>query len=325
MRSLIRDCDGRSAMAQMSMQSESAELAPAPTLGSQLHAARMPSRPSMWASIRNQPLALTGLVIIIVFAIVAIFGRYVAPYGPTQQFSKAMLVGPNGTHLLGTDEFGRDILTRMLYGSRVSFKVGFISVGLAGSVGVVLGLIAGYLGGWIDNILVLLMDVIWAFPAVLLAIVFITTRGNNLTNAMIAIAIVYMPTFMRVVRGATLAIRQTTYVEAAVATGVSTPRILARHVFPNVTAPLIVHASLNFAAAVLAEASLSFLGLGNKPPNPSWGSMVASSYGFLQQAPWAAIFPGTAIALVVLGFNLLGDGLRDALDPRLRNVAGAEK
>jgi peptide/nickel transport system permease protein len=308
-------------MAQMSLERESAEVIAAATLGSRLHDARVPTRPSMWMSIRTQPLALTGLIIIIVFAIVALFGRYVAPYGPTEQFTKSMLASPNGTYWLGTDEFGRDILTRMLYGSRVSFQVGFISVGLAGSVGVVLGLIAGYVGGWIDNILVLLMDVIWAFPAVLLAIVFVTTRGNNLTNAMIAIAIVYMPTFMRVVRGATLTVRQTTYVEAAIATGVSMPRILARHVFPNVTAPLIVHASLNFAAAVLAEASLSFLGLGNKPPNPSWGSMVSSSYGFLQQAPWAAIFPGIAIALVVLGFNLLGDGLRDALDPRLRNAS----
>ena len=312
-------------MAEVSIERESAELEATSTLGSRLHTVRMPSRPSMWASVRRQPLALTGLVIIIIFSLIAIFGRYLAPYGPTQQFSKHILEAPSRHFLMGTDEFGRDILTRMLYGSRVSFQVGFISVGLAGSVGIVLGLVAGYLGGWVDNVLVLLMDVIWAFPAVLLAIVFITTRGNNLTNAMIAIAIVYMPTFMRVVRGATLAVRQTTYVEAAVATGVSTPRILARHVFPNVTAPLIVHASLNFAAAVLAEASLSFLGLGNKPPNPSWGSMVASSYGFLQQAPWAAIFPGTAIALVVLGFNLLGDGLRDALDPRLRNTAGAEK
>jgi ABC-type dipeptide/oligopeptide/nickel transport system permease subunit len=311
-------------MAEIGIERETPELT-TPVLGAALHEARQPSRPSMWASIRNQPLALTGLVIIVIFSLIAIFGRYLAPYGPTQQFSKHILEAPNRQFLMGTDEFGRDILTRMLYGSRVSFQVGFISVGLAGSVGIVLGLIAGYLGGWIDNLLVLLMDVIWAFPAVLLAIVFITTRGNNLTNAMIAIAIVYMPTFMRVVRGATLAIRQTTYVEAAVATGVSTPRILARHIFPNVTAPLIVHASLNFAAAVLAEASLSFLGLGNKPPNPSWGSMGASSYGFLQQAPWAAIFPGSAIALVVLGFNLLGDGLRDALDPRLRNAAGAEK
>jgi peptide/nickel transport system permease protein len=311
-------------MAEIGIERETAEPS-APMLGAALHEARQPTRPSMWASIRNQPLALTGLVIIIIFSLIAIFGRYLAPYGPTQQFSKHILEAPSRQFLMGTDEFGRDILTRMLYGSRVSFQVGFISVGLAGSVGIVIGLVAGYLGGWVDNLLVLLMDVIWAFPAVLLAIVFITTRGNNLTNAMIAIAIVYMPTFMRVVRGATLAVRQTTYVEAAVATGVSTPRILARHVFPNVTAPLIVHASLNFAAAVLAEASLSFLGLGNKPPNPSWGSMVASSYGFLQQAPWAAIFPGTAIALVVLGFNLLGDGLRDALDPRLRGAIRQEK
>ena len=242
-----------------------ADSVPAAPLGSRLQEARIPTRPSMWASVCRQPLALTGLIIIIAFSLIALFGRYFAPYGPTEQFSKHILESPNRTYWLGTDEFGRDILTRMLYGSRVSFKVGFISVGLAGSVGVVLGLIAGYLGGWIDNILVLLMDVIWAFPAVLLAIVFITTRGNNLTNAMIAIAIVYMPTFMRVVRGATLAVRQTVYVEAAISTGVSTPRILARHVFPNVTAPLIVHASLNFAAAVLAEASLSFLGLGNKP------------------------------------------------------------
>jgi peptide/nickel transport system permease protein len=279
----------------------------------------------MWASVRRQPLALTGLIIIIAFSLIAIFGRYFAPYGPTEQFSKHILESPNRTYWLGTDEFGRDVLTRMLYGSRVSFKVGFISVGLAGSVGVVLGLIAGYVGGWIDNVLVLLMDVIWAFPAVLLAIVFITTRGNNLTNAMIAIAIVYMPTFMRVVRGATLAVRQTVYVEAAISTGVSTPRILARHVFPNVTAPLIVHASLNFAAAVLAEASLSFLGLGNKPPAPSWGSMVSGSYGYLQQAWWGAVVPGTAIALVVLGFNLVGDGLRDAMDPRLRNAAADKK
>jgi peptide/nickel transport system permease protein len=295
-------------------------------LADQAILARAPSRPSILGSIRRQPLALTGLIIIVVFAIVAIFGRYVAPHGPTQQFSKHILESPNGTYPLGTDEFGRDILTRMLYGSRVSFEVGFISIALAGGIGVIIGLVAGYLGGWVDNVLVLLMDVIWAFPAVLLAIVFVTTLGNNLRNAMIAIAIVYMPTFMRVVRGSTLAVRQTTYVEAAVATGVSTPRILARHVFPNITAPLIVHASLNFAAAVLAEASLSFLGLGNKPPAPSWGSMVSSSYGYLQQAPWAAIFPGCAIALVVLGFNLLGDGLRDALDPRLRNAAArAEK
>ncbi|MGH2548223.1 MAG: ABC transporter permease, partial [Thermomicrobiales bacterium] len=238
------------------------------------------------------------------------------------QFSKHILESPSWQFPFGTDEFGRDILTRLLYGARVSFQVGFISVGIAGVIGVLLGLIAGYKGGWLDSILTILMDVIWAFPAVLLAIVIITMAGNNLRNAMIAIGIVYTPTFMRVVRGATLSVRQMPYVEAAVSVGVSTPRIMARHLFPNITAPLIVHASINFAFAVLAEASLSFLGLGNKPPAPSWGSMVSTSYGYLQQAPWAAIFPGTAIALVVLGFNLLGDGLRDALDPRLRSSAG---
>lgn len=293
----------------------------AETLADEIFLSRAPSRPSIFSAIRRQRLALTGLIIIVVFTFIALFGQFFAPHGPTEQFSKHILEAPSGEFPLGTDEFGRDILSRMLYGARVSFEVGFISVLLAGSVGVVLGLIAGYMGGWVDNLLVLLMDVIWAFPAVLLAIVFVTTLGNSLQNAMIAIALVYMPTFMRVVRGSTLAVRQTTYVEAAQATGVAVPRMLAKHVFPNITAPLIVHASLNFAAAVLAEASLSFLGLGNQPPNPSWGSMVSSSYGYLQQAPWAAIVPGTAIALVVLGFNLLGDGLRDALDPRLRNAA----
>ena len=291
------------------------------SLADEIFLSRAPSRPSIFAAIRRQRLALTGLIIIILFTVIALVGEYLAPHGPTEQFSKHILEAPSREFPMGTDEFGRDILTRLLYGARVSFEVGFFSVLLAGSVGIALGLIAGYMGGWVDNLLVLLMDVIWAFPAVLLAIVFVTTLGNSLQNAMIAIALVYMPTFMRVVRGSTLAVRQTAYVEAAQATGVAVPRMLTRHVFPNITAPLIVHASLNFAAAILAEASLSFLGLGNQPPNPSWGSMVSSSYGYLQQAPWAAVFPGTAIALVVLGFNLLGDGLRDALDPRLRNAA----
>ena len=291
------------------------------TLADQAILARRPSRPSILASIRRQPLALTGLIIIIIFTIVAIFGRYVAPHGPTQQFSKQILESPGALTPWARMNSVATFSLGMLYGSRVSFEVGFISIALAGGVGVVIGLIAGYVGGWVDNILVLLMDVIWAFPAVLLAIVFVTTLGNNLTNAMIAIAIVYMPTFMRVVRDRPWPCGKRRMSRRRVATGVSTPRILARHVFPNITAPLIVHASLNFAAAVLAEASLSFLGLGTnrrRHPGVRWS---VRSYGYLQQAPWAAIFPGSAIALVVLGFNLLGDGLRDALDPRLRNAA----
>ena len=205
-----------------------------------------------------------------------------APFGPTEQFTADRLQPPSGTYLFGTDEFGRDIFSRLLYGARISFQVGAIAVGIAGTLGILLGLIAGYAGGWVDNVLTLLMDIVFAFPAILLAIAIISLLGNNLTNAMIAIAIVYMPTFMRIVRGATLSVRHTAYVESAVSLGASTPRVLAAHVFPNITAPLIVHVSLVFAFAVLAEASLAFLGLGNKPPAPSWGSMVSASYGFLQ-------------------------------------------
>ena len=292
---------------------------------------RSSKRPSAWSVIRKQRLAFVGLIIILFFALMAIFGPTIAPYSPTQQFARQMMQPPLHTFtdpntgeqvrfLLGSDEFGRDIFTRLLYGARVSFQVGFVVVGLAGVVGTILGLIAGYYRGWIDSSIVMAADVIFAFPAILLAIAFITMVGNNLRNTMIAIAIVYTPAFIRIVRGAVMSVRELAYVEAAVSLGARSRRIIARHVFPNITAPLIVHASLIFAAAVLSEAGLSFLGLGNKPPSPSWGSMVSSSYGYLQKAPWAAIVPGTAIAVIVLGFNLLGDGLRDALDPRLRSA-----
>jgi peptide/nickel transport system permease protein len=280
---------------------------------------RIIRKKTIWGSIRRQRLALTGFLLIAFFSIVAIVGPYVAPYGATQQFPKERFHAPSREYPFGTDEFGRDILTRLLHGARISFEVGMIVVGLAGTLGIILGMTAGYFGKWVDNIITLVMDIIYAFPAVLLAIAFITLRGNNLTNAMIAIALVYMPPFVRVVRGAVLTVKNTAYVEAAKAVGSSTPRILAVHIFPNITAPLIVQVSLSFAFAILSEAGLAFLGLGNKPPAPSWGSMVSASYGFLHQAPWAAIFPGAAIGLTVLGFNLLGDGLRDALDPRLRS------
>jgi peptide/nickel transport system permease protein len=284
----------------------------------------------MFSVIRKQRLAFVGFIIIVFFALMAIFGPTIAPYSPTQQFSGQMLKAPMTTFtdssgesqrfILGSDEFGRDILSRLLYGARVSFQVGFVVVGLAGTVGTLLGLIAGYYRGWLDSCIVMAADVIFAFPAILLAIAFITMVGNSLRNTMIAIAIVFTPAFIRIVRGAVLSVREQAYVEAAVSVGSESRRIIARHVFPNITAPLIVHASLIFAGAVLSEAGLSFLGLGNKPPSPSWGSMVSSSYGYLQRAPWAAIVPGVAIAVIVLGFNLLGDGLRDALDPRLRSA-----
>ncbi len=275
-------------------------------------------RPHWVRGLFRQRLALTGLALVVLFAVIAIVGSRVAPYGFSEQHVRDRLQPPGGAYVLGTDEFGRDILSRLLFGAAISFQVGVISVGISGVAGVLLGLLAGYRGGWLDAVLSLVMDVVFAFPAILLAIAIIAMLGSSLPNVMLAIGIVNTPTFMRVVRGSTLSLRRSTYVEAAISLGAPTLRVLARHVFPNLAAPLIVLASLNFAFAVLAEASLAYLGLGNKPPSPSWGSMVSGSYGFLEIAPWAALFPGMAIALTVLGFNLLGDGVRDALDPRLR-------
>lgn len=280
---------------------------------------RLSSRAPWWHTLFRQKLALTGAIIVGVFALIALFGPLLAPHGATEQFPDLRLTGPSWANPFGSDEFGRDILSRLLYGARISFQVGVIAVAISAVIGVLLGLVAGYFGGWLDNLVSLLMDVLFAFPTILLAIALMAMLGNSIGNVMIAIGIVNAPTFMRVVRGSVLSVRQTTYIESAVAVGAPTSTILRRHVFPNITAPLIVHASLNFATAVLSEASLAYLGLGNKPPSPSWGSMVSSSYGFLQLAPWAAIVPGVAIGITVLGFNLLGDGLRDALDPRLRS------
>jgi len=293
------------------------------TIGSAARSAvpaeRVSQRAGLLSVLLHQRLALTGIAIVAFFMVVAIVGPFFAPHGPTEQFAGQQLKGPTAEYPFGTDEFGRDVLSRLIHGARISFQVGVIAVGISAMIGIVLGLLAGFFGGWLDNVITLFMDVLFAFPTILLAIAIMTALGNSLTNVMIAIGLVNAPSFMRVVRGSVLAVRNTTFVESAVVAGASPQVIMGRHIFPNITAPLIVHGSLNFAFAVLAEASLAFLGLGNRPPSPSWGSMVSSSYSVLQLAPWAAIFPGLAIALTVLGFNLLGDGLRDALDPKLRH------
>lgn len=279
---------------------------------------RQPRRTSAWRVIVRQRLALTGIILVAFFALVAAVGPIFAPHGKTEQFSGERLKAPSRMFLLGTDEFGRDVFSRLLYGARISFEVGFIVVAISAGFGILFGVIAGYRGGWTDNLISLVSDIVFAFPAVLLAIAVITMLGNNLTNAILAISLVYIPPFVRIARGSTLTVRNTAYVEAARSIGVSTPRMMLRHVFPNITAPLIVQASISFALAILSEAALAFLGLGNKAPEPSWGSMVSGSYGYLQISAWPAIAPGVAIALTVLGFNLLGDGLRDAFDPRTR-------
>lgn len=289
------------------------------TAGLALAKTKQRKQRTWWQVLMKQKLALAGLIIITFFLLMAFLGPLFAPYSPTEMDPANSRQAPSAEHWFGTDEFGRDVLTRLLHGARISFQVGVISVGIAAAIGVFLGMLAGYFGGWIDSIISLFMDVLFAFPTILLAIALMTAMGDGIVNVMIAIGLVNAPAFMRVVRGSVMSVRNMTYVESAVSVGANSKTILRRHVFPNVTAPLIVHASLNFATAVLSEASLSYLSLGNKPPSPSWGSMVSTGYTILQIAPWAALFPGIAIGLTVLGFNLLGDGLRDALDPRIRN------
>jgi peptide/nickel transport system permease protein len=261
---------------------------------------------------------LFGGGIILVLALVALFGASLAPYDPMAMDFTARFAPPSWAHPFGTDDFGRDVFSRVLYGAAVSFQVAFIAVGISGLAGVALGLTAGYRGGWVDEVIMRAMDVLFAFPAVLLAITVMAILGRGVENAMIAIAIVYAPIFARVTRGAVISVRDREFVLAARALGQSQLRIMLRHVLPNALGPIIVQTSLSLAFAILAEAALSFFGLGTQPPDPSWGRMLSEGRGFLQQAPWMGIFPGLAIMVSVLGFNTLGDGLRDVLDPRFR-------
>ena len=266
---------------------------------------------------RNQ-LALVGAMILAVVAFAAIFAPYLAPNDPLLMNPTLLLQPPSADHLLGTDEFGRDILSRVIWGARISLYVGGISVTIALAAGVTLGLIAGYYGGLVDDAINRVLDVVFAFPTILLALGIVGMLGPSLTNTMLAIGIVYMPQYARLTRGTTLSVKERDFVGAAVVSGANDPRIIARHILPNVAAPLIVQTSLSLSLAILAEASLSFLGLGTQPPDPSWGTMVNTGQRLIELSPWPVVFPGLAIILAVLGFNLLGDGLRDALDPRMR-------
>jgi peptide/nickel transport system permease protein len=265
-------------------------------------------------------LAGLGLVIVILFAFSAILAPLLAPYSPTKQQITNGLKPPSADHLLGTDQLGRDQLSRILYGGQASLQVGFIAVGIALFVGVALGLIAGYWNNsWLEAIIMRAMDALLAFPALVLALALVAALGPNLQDAIIAIGIVGIPAYARLTRGQVLSVRERDYIEAARTVGATDFRIILRHILPNVTAPLIVQSSLGIAFAILAEAGLSFLGLGVQPPTPSWGEMLNSGRGYLEIDPWLIIGPGTAIFLCVLGFNFLGDGIRDVLDPRLRN------
>ena len=264
------------------------------------------------------PSAQIGLVLVLVYVIVALFAGILAPYGPLDQHVKDRLQAPSPTYWLGTDDFGRDILSRLMHGATNSLRVAILSVAFACALGTALGMVAGYTGGLFDNVIMRVMDMFFAFPAILLALTIVAALGPGAVNTILAIAVVYTPIFARVARGPVLSLKQMEFVEAARATGNRLPRILLRHILPNALAPIIVQISLALSWAMLTEAGLSFLGLGTIPPAPSWGSMLSDSRKLMEIAPWMAVFPGLAIMLGVLGFNLLGDGLRDALDPRLK-------
>ena len=259
--------------------------------------------------------AVIGSLILLFFIITSVFAPLFTSYPVNEMNFVDKLMGPSASHWLGTDEFGRDIWTRILYGGRVSLLMGLVAVVISGTIGVILGVIAGYYRR-LDMYIMQLNDILMVFPSLLMAIAIVAILGVSLVNAMIAVAISAVPSFVRVVRGAVLSIREMEYVEAARALGVSNGKIIFKHILPNVLSPIIVLATLEFGSAILAAAALSFLGLGAQPPNPEWGALVYVGKSFLSQAWWMTLFPGLAIMLVVLGFNLLGDGLRDALDPK---------
>lgn len=260
-----------------------------------------------------------GLALVLVYVGVALFAGIIAPYSPIEQHAKDRLQEPNANYWLGTDEFGRDILSRLMHGATNSLRIAVISVTIACLLGAALGMTSGYIGGVFDNAMMRVMDLFFAFPAILLALTIVAALGPGAINTILAISVVYTPIFARVARGPVLALKSMEFVQAAQAIGARHPRILLRHVLPNTLAPIIVQVTLALSWAMLTEAGLSFLGLGTIPPAPSWGSMLSESRKMMEIAPWMAVFPGLAIMLGVLGFNMLGDGLRDALDPRLRS------
>ncbi len=274
----------------------------------------------VWKRLKKSKAAVIGLVIIVIFVCMALFAPVIADYD-TQVIKMNIserLEGPSSDHFFGTDEYGRDIFYRIVYGTRISLFVGVISVGIALSIGGFLGAIAGYYGGKLDNAIMRVLDVLLAIPAILLAITIVSALGSSIINLMIAVGISNIPGFARVVRAAILSVKDQEYIEAARAIGAKDHTIILKHVLPNSMAPIIVYATLKVATAIMATASLSFIGLGVQPPTPEWGSMLASGRQYMRDQMYIVMFPGLAIVMAVLSLNLIGDGLRDALDPKLK-------
>lgn len=269
-------------------------------------------------SLRRNPLALAGLVVLALWLLIAATAPLVAPYEPNKQDISHRLQGPNRTHLFGTDDLGRDIFSRVLYGARISVPAGILTILATATIGIILGAFAGYVGGWLDNIIMRAADVVLAFPSIILAMAITAVRGGpSISNALVAIILVLWPEYARVMRGAVLSLKQNEYVTAAEAIGAGRWRILMRHILPGTDAPIIVKATLDIGAAIILMAGLSFIGLGAVPPNPEWGAMINASVAKFYDW-WLGTFPALAIVSVVMSLNFVGDALRDALDPRLR-------
>ena len=272
----------------------------------------------VWRRLKKNRRAVIGLCIIIIVVLLAIFAPLISPYRPSKMSLRNKLEAPSAQNWLGTDKLGRDIFSRIIYGSRISILVGIVAVGISGTIGIIMGAIAGYFGGWVDAIIMRLVDILLAFPSILLAISLVAVLGASLFNVILAIALVSWVSYARIVRGEFLRLKEQEFVEGARAIGASDLKIIFRHVLPNSMAPVIVMATLGLAGAIISESSLSFLGLGVQPPTPSWGGMLSEGRTVIRQAWWVPTFPGIAILLTVLAFNLFGDGLRDALDPKLK-------
>ncbi len=268
----------------------------------------------------RKPIAIVGMALLLVMIASALFASYLAPFEPDAQGMADPFAPPSARHPFGADQFGRDILSRVLYGGRISLQIGLVAVAIGGSAGLLLGCLAGYLSGWVDESVMRFIDIMLAFPGILLAIAVVVMLGPSLYNLMIAVGIGAVPTFSRVTRASVLDAKERDYVAAARAMGVPDIKIVARHIMPNIMAPFIVLATLDVATAILSGTALSYLGMGAKPPTAEWGLMLAEGKDFIRHAWWVGTFPGLAITITVIGINLLGDGLRDALDPRLRGI-----
>ncbi|WP_245712441.1 ABC transporter permease [Anaerobacillus alkalilacustris] len=280
---------------------------------------RLESWKTFFKKLRKNRAATVGGILILLFIIIALIGPFFVPYDGTEQNHMNKLSAPSAEHWFGTDHHGRDIFSRIIHGMSITLFIGFSSVAIGTVVGVFLGLISGYYGKRIDAVIMRTMDVLLAFPGILLALAIVSVLGGSLTNVIIAVGIFAIPSFARIVRGSTLAVKKLEYIDAVKALGASDGRIIFKHILPNVLSPIIVQSSLYMASAILTASGLSFLGMGAQPPTPEWGAMLSAGRSYMFDAPHVALFPGLAIVIVVLAFNIFGDGLRDALDPKMKN------